>query len=86
MIKHLEIKMVRGHKLVDEDVRRVRIQSYPMGMCMWRDVNIVKTVTNVSDIACKSFWWFLDSYVRETNVVNNQKKARSGIRYDKIQI
>jgi len=78
--------MVRGHKLVDEDVRRVIIQSYPMGMCMWRDVNIVKTVTNVSDIACKSFWWFLDSYVRETNVVNNQKKARSGIRYDKIQI
>ena len=57
-----------------------------MGMCMWRDENIVKTVINVSDIACKSFWWFLDSYVRETNGVNNQKKARSGIRYDKIQI
>ena len=63
MLEHLEIKMVRGHKLVDEDVRRVRIQSYPMGMCMWRDVNIVKTVIDVSDIACKSFWWLLDSYV-----------------------
>ena len=35
MIKHLEIKMVRGHNLVDEDgeftmSRRVRVQRYPI--------------------------------------------------------
>ena len=62
--------------------RIVRVQRYPMGMCMWRDKNIVKTVINVSDISWK----------RETNGVNN-KKAKNGIkimplfpRYVKIQM
>ena len=35
MLEHLEIKMVRGHNLVDEDgeftmSRRVRVQRYPI--------------------------------------------------------
>ena len=35
MMEHLEIKMVRGHNLVDEDgeftmLRRVRVQRYPI--------------------------------------------------------
>ena len=33
-----------------------------MGMWMWRDENIVKTVDNVSDVTCKSIWCLLDLY------------------------
>ena len=59
MIKHLEIKMVRGHKLVDGDgefflVRRVKVQRYPMRLSMSRDKNIVKTVNDFSDVTFRS--------------------------------
>ena len=60
-----------------------------MGMCIWRDENIVKTVDNVSDVACKSIWWLLESYL---NGLNN-KKVKNGIkimtlfpRCDKVQV
>ena len=45
MLEHLEIKMVRGHKLVDEDGEFSMSEEWEcvgrVGMCMWRDRNIV---------------------------------------------
>ena len=45
MIKHLEIGMVRGHKRVDEDGEFSMSEEWEcvgrVGMCMWRDRNIV---------------------------------------------
>ena len=54
MMEHLKIKMVRGHKLVDEDGEfTMSEESEPevsYRMSMWREKNFVKIVDNVSDV------------------------------------
>ena len=41
-----------------------------MGTCMWRDENIVKTVDNVSDEACKS----MECSLKKKQMVSTIKK------------
>ena len=74
MIKHLEIKMVRGHKLVDGDgefflVRRVKVQRYPMRLSMSRDKNIVKKVNNFSDVTFRSIIWKVKEVITSGKVL-----------------
>ena len=52
-----------------------------MGTCMWRDENIVKTVDNVSDVACKSIWWLFESYLNKKQMVYTKEKLKMAKNY-----